>query len=380
MDYNRRFKGLQDRMDKEGLDLVVYGLSPNFQYITGLNLEWRNGLDLQNPVNNILIPRGGEPVLTVTEGQAGDAEEGWIKDIRIIERDASLEEYWDKVIHEKIDEPEKIGVGRYLQSSILLKIAKVCGGSKFTNAEHLMDELRMIKEPKEIDKLVKVAELTESVMDEIIPQIEPGISQRELGLEIEMAGRKRGAREVSFPSTAAYVKTGSEPGDQPFTYPENRGLEEGTSIAFDVGFVLDGYCSDWGRSLYYGSPEPDIEEAYESLQNAVVETIDEMAPGNMTVSGIYPSIEEKLDETGFGDFLRARLKNKSVGHQIGVEVHENPRLRPDQNTPLQEGMIFCIEPKLWDNGRYYLRVEDMVLITGDGARSLTTYNREQFQV
>ena len=78
--------------------------------------------------------------------------------------------------------------------------------------------------------------------------------------------------------------------------------------------------------------------------------------------------------------MRARLKDGTVGHQIGVEVHENPWLKPQEKTRLTEGMVFCIEPKLWDKGRYYLRVEDMVQVNSDGAVSLTHYDREQFQI
>jgi Xaa-Pro aminopeptidase len=210
--------------------------------------------------------------------------------------------------------------------------------------------------------------------------LDSGVSQRELSLEIEMTGRELGASDISFPSTAGFMKTGTEQVNQPFTFPVHKGLEEDTSIAFDIGFVLNGYCSDWGRSMYFGNPEPDMKLAYEALQNSVVTTIEEIEPQVTAVSDIFPSIEAKLDAEGFGDYLRARLKNRTVGHQIGVEVHENPWLKPEEKTLLMEGMVLCIEPKLWKKGQYYLRVEDMVLITSDGAESLTHFDRTQFQI
>ncbi len=94
----------------------------------------------------------------------------------------------------------------------------------------------------------------------------------------------------------------------------------------------------------------------------------------------YPYIEKALDKQGYGNFLRNRLKTGVVGHQIGVEVHEDPWLKPDVTQPLVDGMVFCLEPKLWSKGEYYLRVEDMILIRNGKAEFLTTYSRDQFQV
>jgi Xaa-Pro aminopeptidase len=217
-------------------------------------------------------------------------------------------------------------------------------------------------------------------MEKVIGEVEGGTTQRELRLVIEMVGRQAGAQDVSFPPTGGFVKSGSEPADEPFNFPQDSGLVAGTSIAFDVGFVMDGYCSDWGRSMYWGPVGENIRKGYVALQRAVVETVDKMHEGSMKVCDIFPSIEAFLDEDGYGDYLRARLPHGSVGHQIGVEVHEGPWLKPVNQHELQEGMVMCLEPKLWRAGEYYLRVEDMVLIHKDRAEFLTNYDREQFQL
>ena len=93
---------------------------------------------------------------------------------------------------------------------------------------------------------------------------------------------------------------------------------------------------------------------------------------------VFPSIEKVLDREGFGDYLRARLPSGMVGHQIGVEVHEDPWLKPGDSQELVDGMVFCVEPKLWLRGEYYLRVEDMVLVKNGEAESLTNYDRMRF--
>jgi Xaa-Pro aminopeptidase len=274
----------------------------------------------------------------------------------------------------------RIGIGEHVWGSVWRKVARSFHDASLRGAATLMDDLRMIKEYGEIEALRKVANLTDQVMEKVIGEIEGGTTQKELELVIEMVGRQSGAQDVSFPPTSGFVRSGSEPADDPFTIPKDSGLVAGTSIAFDVGFVMNGYCSDWGRSFYWGPVGEKIKKGYSALQRAVVETVDNMHEGNMRVCDVFPSIESILDKEGYGNYLRARLPDGTVGHQIGIEVHEPPWLKPSNQHELQEGMVMCLEPKLWRAGEYYLRVEDMILVHKDHAEFLTNYDREQFQL
>jgi Xaa-Pro aminopeptidase len=238
----------------------------------------------------------------------------------------------------------------------------------------------MIKEPSEIELLRRTAEHTDRVIEKVIPKIVSGITMRELRLEIELLGRRMGAEGVSFPPVAGFIRPGSQPTGSIYGYEMDEGLEPGTTIFFDLGFVLDGYSSDWGRSVYWGKAGSEVKEAYAALQRAVVETVAKMKPNGMRVCDIFPSIEASLDGAGFGDFLRARLSTGEAGHQIGIEVHEDPWLVPENEHPIQKGMVMCIEPKLWRDGDYYLRVEDMVVVNDDGAEFLTNFDRELFEI
>jgi Xaa-Pro aminopeptidase len=214
----------------------------------------------------------------------------------------------------------------------------------------------------------------------ISPRIVEGLTQKNLQIMMEMMGRGLGASDVSFPSTGGYLKTGTIPSEDPFIYPKEAGLVRGTSIAFDFGLVYDGYCSDWGRSLYYGQVRPDILQAYQSLNLAVLQAADAVGREVTRLCDFYAHIEKTLDKLGYGNLLRNRLKTGVIGHQIGVEVHEDPWLKPETIQPLVEGMVFCLEPKLWSKGEYYLRVEDMIQIRNGKAEFLTTYTRDQFQL
>lgn len=378
VDYTRRLRGLQDKMEERGLDLVVLGAGPDFQYLTGTTVEWRRWRDLVYPVDSVFVPAVGDPIILVGGGSAGKAKGVWIEDVRRIEMFNDPAPTVKQLVSDLTPKPVKVGIGEYTWSSLFLILASTCKGSKFSSAEGLMDELRMIKEEDEVDKLRTAAKLTENVMSRIIDQVAVGETMRSLGLKIETMGRMVGASDVSFPSTAGFCKSGTEPSDAVFNYDPEEPLEPCSSIAFDVGFVLNEYCSDWGRSFYLGEPDEHISKAYVALQAAMVETLDEIGDIVLKTNEVFPSIESILDREGYGNHLRARLPNGVVGHQIGVEVHEDPWLKPENRIELVDNMVFCVEPKLWHRGEYYLRVEDMVLIKNGKAESLTNYDRERF--
>ncbi len=380
LNFKRRLIGLQERMMDLGLDLVVYGSCQNFQYLTGLLTEWRRGRDLGSGVNNIFIPRKGDPILTLTEAASEHASQTWIADIRVLEKGGSYGELIEEVVSDLALKGGRIGLGDHVWGSTTVEVAKAVKDVKFHGAEALMDHLRMIKDPGEIQRLRRVAELTDKAMEAVIPQIKEGITQGELALEVEVQGRRLGASDISFPPTAGFVKSGSEISSDPFTYPKEKGLVPGTSIAFDIGFVMEGYCSDFGRSFYFGPAGPDIEKGYEALHQGVLETVDKMHDGSMRVCDLFPALEETLDRLGYGDYLRARLKTGNLGHQIGVEVHEPPWLSPEYEETLRTGMVMALEPKIWHAGEYYLRVEDIVMVGPRKMEFLTNFDRELFQL
>jgi Xaa-Pro aminopeptidase len=378
--FKRRIVGLQEKMDELGLDLVVYGSCQNFQYLTGLLIDWRRSVDLGNQANLVFVPRRGAPVLTVGEEWGKTASKSWIKDARTFGEKESLAGLIQSVASDIDFHGKKVGVGDHLWGSTLLELRKVLKNPVFVGAEGLMDQVRTIKDSGEIEKLRKVAELTDKAVDAVLPKIKKNVTQRELRIELEYEGRRLGASDISFPPWIGFVKSGSGASSNLVTVPVDEGLKTGTSIAFDNGFVFDGYCSDFGRSFYYGSPQREFKMGYEALQRAVVETVDKMKEGSMQVCDVFPLIEKSLDTSGYGDYLRARLPMKSVGHNIGVEVHEPPWLEPKYKDLLQSNMVMAVEPKLWKSGQYYFRVEDIMLVGKKKTEFLTKFDRDIFQL
>ncbi len=380
LDFRKRLIGLQKKMEDVGLDLVVYGSCQNFQYLTGLLIDWRRGIDLGSEANNVFVPQKGEPILTLAEASFEQFPQTWIRDVRILQKEGNYKELIKKVFFDLELKRSKVGLGDHVWGSTMLEIAKTIKGAEFHPAEALMDHLRMIKDNGEIERLRKVAKLTDQVMEAVIPKIDEGVTQPELEVEVEFQARLVGAVDVSFPPTVGFVKSSSETSPKPFTYPRKMGLKSGSSIAFDMGFVMDGYCSDFGRSFYFGSANMEVKKGYEALQQAVLETVDKIYDGSMRVCDLFPTLEKILDGLGYGDYLRARLPSKNLGHNIGVEVHEPPWLSPAYDEPLQSKMVMALEPKLWHTGEYYLRVEDIVVIGSRKAKFLTNFDRTLFQL
>ncbi len=338
------------------------------------------GSILESQVNNVFVPLKGKPIVTVGEEWSKQASEGSLKDVRTLGEKDSFEKLIRKVLSDLNVKGGKVGIGDHVWGSTIVELAKLLKNPVFIKAESLLDSVRVIKDSGEIGKLRKVATLTDKAVEAVVPIIKEGVTQKELRIEVERQGKLLGATDVSFAPWVGFVKSGSEKTKDPTGYPLNKGLVSKTSIAFDVGFVLDGYCSDFGRSLYLGPAEKKVKKGYEALQQSVIETVEKMKANSMRVCDIFPSIEKTLDRLGYGDYLRARLPNKSVGHNIGVEVHEPPWLDPENKDLLQSNMVMAVEPKLWNAGEYYFRVEDIVLIGQKRSEFLTRFDRELFQL
>lgn len=373
VDYLGRVRRLQQVMKERSLDGIVYGLGANYQYFTGSMAPWVRESEPIEPDHLLVVPGEGIPaVIVVGEGPR-----------EIVPAAARVMTVPDRLqlvaLLSELLPGQRFGAGRQAYAYLPQLVAEAVPGSVCIDAEELGEGLRVRKETEEIERLRAAARLTDKVMGEVLGRIDRGLSQNQLQHIIRDVGLKLGAEDVSFPPAGLYVKTGSNPIGDPFTYPRDQGLVMGTSIAFDFGFVLHGYCSDFGRSFYYGAAPSHIRGAYRALQAAQVHLISHMKPG-LRIGDMTGILLDKLDELGYGDRFRARLPCGTLGHQIGVDLHENPWIKPETDTLLAPGMVMCIEPKVWSPGEYYLRVEDMVLVTETGAESLTVFDREVFEL
>lgn len=373
MDYTSRLDRLYRLMLENRLDALVYGTGANFHYFTGIPVKWQREHEPAEPDCLLVLTHDG-PKAIVSQCYA-DLASGFPTELIVVE---SRQEAG--AILKRCLSGGRIGTSKSAETYLRSLVSDVMPGAECINAEALGESLRIIKDRDEIALLKKLASLTDRVMEAVVCQIRPGISQPELRDLVLRTGLSLGAQDASFPPAALFVKSGTEPSTEPFVYPKEQGLVPATSVAFDFGFLLDCYCSDFGRSFYCGPAPAHISGAYRALQAAQCELVSKMKPGQMAIGQMFGMLEAAMDRMGYGDRLRARLKDGTLGHHIGVDLHENPWLRPGCDTVLQPGMVMALEPKAWLPGEYYLRVEDIVLITEDGAEFLTTFDRELFEL
>ncbi len=380
MDFARRLNGLRQKMTDLGLDLVVYGASADFHYLTGLAVDREADAVEGSASVSLFVPQEGGPVLIWSGPIADLAGRTWIGDVRIHHEGEGHTRLVEGVLCDLHVKGGRIGLGERVAAPVKRGIEQAAAGAELCGAKGLMDHLRMIKEPEEIERLRRVGGITGRALEAVVPRIKEGVTQPELEEEVALQGRRLGASGVSFEPAAKFVQRGSEVSSDPFTYPKEKGLVPGTSIAFDMGFAMDGYASDFGRSFYFGPADEEARGGYAALHEALIETVSGMRDGSLRMSDLFPLLEKALDRLGYGDHLRARLPNGVLGHSIGVEVHENPWMRPGSDEPLRAGMVLALEPKVWHAGRYYLRVEDMVLVGKEQSEMLTCFDRELFEL
>jgi Xaa-Pro aminopeptidase len=233
--------------------------------------------------------------------------------------------------------------------------------------------LRAIKDDEELAIMRRAAALTDEVYAAILPQLRPGVTEHEVALEIERQGRLRGAECVTFPTAVLYLGGNSRRGHEVPAYSEplDLPLERGMGIAFDFGFVLDGYCSDFGRTVFVGEPDAATRAVYDLVIGAQGAAIAGMRAGAIDCATADRLARGPIEDAGYGPAFVHRL-----GHAIGRDCHEWPSLMIGESTTLRAGMTFTVEPSVLLLDRAYVRIEDIVHITPGGAENFMSSPRE----
>jgi Xaa-Pro aminopeptidase len=235
-------------------------------------------------------------------------------------------------------------------------------------AGDLVEQLRAVKEPEELERIAAAAKLSDEVYEWALERGLAGRTERDIARAVEARIRELGA-EISFPPIVATAEDGAIPHAE----PGDREIGSGELVVFDMGSVLDGYCSDCTRTFAVGEPGDDVREVYELVLRAQEAALDAVRPA---VSGkeVDAVAREMISEAGYGDRF-----GHGLGHGVGLEVHESPRLAMTSEDDLVEGNVVTVEPGVYLPGRFGVRIEDLVAVTADGHRNLSSRPKE-FQV
>lgn len=228
---------------------------------------------------------------------------------------------------------------------------------------------RMVKSPEEVKKIEAAQEITDAAFQHILPFIKEGVTERDLALEIEFFMRRNGAENVAFDLIVAAGRNGS----QCHAVPSSNTVQKGDFITMDTGALLDGYHSDMTRTVALGKVSDEQRKVYETVLQAQLAVIDAVKPGIpcCDVDKIARDIIEKDYPGTFGHGL---------GHGVGFEIHEWPAFSHRDKTPCAEGMVITDEPGIYLPAQFGVRIEDMLLVTADGCRSLTKSPKELIEL
>jgi Xaa-Pro aminopeptidase len=235
-------------------------------------------------------------------------------------------------------------------------------GATLVLVGNAVDTLREIKTRDEIEKLARALKITDEALARVEPTIRAGESEKAVAWRIEQAFRELGAEGPAFPTIVASGPNGALP-----HHPTgDRTIQEGEPIVIDMGAYIDGYCGDLTRTLWVGEPDPKLREIYQIVYNAV-EACEAQIRAGMTGKEAHAIAHDIIDQAGYGDrFIH------SLGHGLGVRVHEGPSLSPRYDKPLQPGNVVTIEPGIYIPGWGGVRIEDVATITDDGVDIFTT--------
>lgn len=275
---------------------------------------------------------------------------------------------------------KRIGIGGDCHDWLKDTLAAIDPAIEAVEAEHLLKDLRKIKDEKEIAQLRFLARFTDQAITYVAEHLQEGMTMAEAEDMLMRYGMEQGMDDFSFPPTIGFKTRGTfQSPEENYIFPRTTVLTDHTGIAFDIGFVKDGYCSDWGRTLYWGEAPEYIRKGYEVLQGAQVHMIESIVPGQTNVNSTYATITGYVDAHGYGQYFRQQRRGGN-GHQIGIDCHEFPMLSEAEDEVMLPGMVFCSEPKMMFPGEMYMRVEDMVLVTETGAESLSVFPRDMFEI
>lgn len=229
-----------------------------------------------------------------------------------------------------------------------------------------LNDMRAIKSEYELNFIKQAQDLTEKTLDYILPRIAVGRTEREVMLEMEFFMRGLGAQGVSFDFIVVSGKNSS----LPHGVPTNKKIENGDFVTMDFGAIVNGYCSDMTRTVAVGSVCDEQKFIYETTLKAQMAAIENIKAG--AVCGNMDKIaRDIIYDAGYkGCFGHA------LGHSVGIDVHESPNLSPNNQAILKVGNVVTVEPGIYIENKFGVRIEDMVYVTEDGCTNLTKSPKE----
>ena len=370
-DHAERRRRLSDVMRAEGVDLLFLGLSSDLEYLSGVERG---------------IPFFGQSSYPHGWVAGGffrpDADAVFVLPRMVVVFDLPVRPEGEIVVVDETDDGRAtfervarglgarrhVAVGDRVWAETTLELGRIFGLDALRTGSSLVNRLRRVKTPEELEAMGRSCRTVEHAMRAVAPRVEPGVTMADLRDEVEAQLRLAGSLTPSF---ATHIFTGMDPQSLDSGTPTARDpLLDGTPVLFDFGGVVDGYCSDFGRTVVAGEPPDGFVDAYDVMLAASEAGRAACRPGALA-RDVNTACRAPIEEAGLGEHFRHRM-----GHGIGLDVHERPFLSPEDETPLEEGMTFTDEPSIIVEGSFGMRIENVVVCADGGAQVLNEYPNE----
>ena len=359
-----RLSRLLELMRHQNLDAVAINPGATFSYLTGMRLH------LMERPTMLLVAQSGAAALVLPQleqlklGSARMALKPWL----YADNPATWQEAFSAAFRELGLRNGRVGVEprgmRYLELSFLQTAAPECA---LVDGSAVFENLRLRKDQNELEKMQQAAQIAQQALLETLKTVRPGQTEKQIAAELVIALFRAGS-DIELPFQP--IVSSGENSANPHAVPGERELREGDLLLFDWGASLDGYFSDITRTFTVGKVDPELERIGPIVRDANAAGRAAARPG-LPASAVDIAARGVITTAGFGEYFTHR-----TGHGLGMEAHEAPYIRDDNSQILGPGMVFTVEPGIYLPGLGGVRIEDDMVISAEGAYSLTDLPRD----
>lgn len=351
---NNRINKLRQTLIEKEIDGMIVSNPINIRYLTNITSE---GLLLLKPKEIIFLT--DSRYTEELEKQFKDNKE--IKILNIADLNKFDYEEFFSLCNNVGFEENYITYSKYQNYMQLYQ-------TNLIETEEVIEKLREEKEEEEIEIIKKACKITDDAFEYILKYIKPGMTEKRIAFEIEKFMRMNGAEGVAFEFCVASSKNAS----MPHAVPTDRHLQRGDILLLDIGAKVDGYCSDFTRTICLGKASDKFKEVYNFVLDEQKKIIQSFKP-DIEISRIIEKVCDKYKEKNY-KILHA------FGHGVGLEIHENPSLGMKTEKFIKENMILAVEPGVYFPNEFGIRIEDTVQITKNGCIELTKSTKNLIEI
>jgi Xaa-Pro aminopeptidase len=355
----KRLRKLRTSIAEKGLDALLLSQPENLRYLSGFtgSSGW------------LLV--SGQSAILATDFRYVEQAKKESPDFEIIQTKRELRDWLPGLVsdlgwHKLGFEANSISYEGYHKLSEAIKTKQV--NLELVPATGIVEGLRSIKEPEELGFITKAIELTDAAFEQARAIIRPGITEKEAAWEIEKCLRQEGSEGIPFEIIVASGQNAALPHARPTEKP----ICSGEPVLIDMGARINGYCSDFSRTLFLGKADKTSREIYNIVLKAQATAVDRIKSG-MDAPQADRLARSVVEQAGYGDAF-----GHGLGHGVGLAVHEFPTLGPSSSDSLADGMVFTIEPGIYLSGQVGVRIEDMVVLENGKAKVLTKAKKNSF--